>query len=222
MGSRLKLGIGAAILLELAVLGGQISPKIRPYEPKKDIEKIVQEDIRIGISPQTEEDSAKSNYGSRPNYTTKDFSRDSDEILLARMIYGEGRGSSRTEQIAIGFVAQNRTTDGKPGNGRTLREVILKSKKLKNGNRVYQFSAFNPKDPNRKEMLNPSEIHEFENCLSVARDILSQRVSDPTNGATHYFNPSVTNPNWANSMYRVGRINTETGPSDHEFYIDKK
>ena len=147
----------------------------------------------------------------KDNYKTSSFSTDNDETLLARMIFGEARGESYTEKVAVGFTAVNRANDGKRWNGETVRESILAP---------YQYSCFNSNDENRDKLMDPQiyDASAFYNCLDVARDILSGNVEDPTNGATHYFNPELASPSWASKIERIGKIETEQGLSRHEFY----
>lgn len=57
----------------------------------------------------------KSEKQKRISYKTNDFSEDSEKVLLARMIFGEGRNCSYDEQIAIGFTSFERANDGKNG-----------------------------------------------------------------------------------------------------------
>ena len=146
------------------------------------------------------------------DYRTTDFSTDSDEVLLARMIFGEARGCSEIERIAVGYTALNRVNDGKKWNGETIREVILKPK---------QYSCFNESDPNRAKLMNPMsyEPKVFEDCLDIARNILNGECSDPAKGATHYFNPRYANPSWANRMNHIGYLDLgEDKKSEHKFF----
>ncbi len=147
------------------------------------------------------------------SYKISDFSQDNDESLLARMIFGEARNCSEIERTAVGYSAINRVNDGKRWNGETINEVLLKDK---------QYSCFNKNDPNREKMLDPEsyDSNSFYECLEIAGDILSGELEDPTNGATHYFNPAVVAPSWANKLEKVGKIDTKRGLSKHEFYIE--
>ena len=147
------------------------------------------------------------------SYEIDDFLKDNDKSLLARMIFGEARNCSETERIAVGYSAINRVNDGKKWNGENISEVLLKD---------WQYSCFNKNDPNREKLLNPEayDAKSFYECLEVAEDILSGELEDPTNGATHYFNPKVVKPTWANKLEKVGKIETENGISKHEFYIE--
>ena len=120
-------------------------------------------------------------------YRTENFEKDSDEVLLARMIFGEARNSSYLEKVAVGYTAVTRARDGKKWNGETIKEVILKHSKKG----VHQYSCFNRSDPGRKRMQDPEKYSPkaFDECLRAARDVLEGKVADPTGGATHYYSP---------------------------------
>ncbi|MBI4154781.1 cell wall hydrolase [Candidatus Woesearchaeota archaeon] len=139
------------------------------------------------------------------SYKTSDLNKDSEEMLLARMLYGEARGCSKEEKIAIAYTALNRNKDEKKWNGENnLKTVLLKKR---------QYSCFNEKDPNRTKLMNPdSKI--FEECLEVARGVLNKRYKDPTNGATHYHTRNIK-PNWDYS--KLEERNLE-GNFKHKFY----
>ena len=145
------------------------------------------------------------------SYKTSDFNKDTDEVLLARMLFGETRDCTTEEKVAVAYSAINRINDGKKWNGETLKEVILKP---------YQYSCFNKNDPNRKKLMDPEryEPGAFQDCLEISRQVLSKRYQDPTSGATHYFNPKVVKPTWAKKMKKIGFIKTAKGRSQHEFY----
>lgn len=148
-----------------------------------------------------------SDFDNIKNYKTKSFYEDSDELLLARMIFGEAEDCSRIEKIAVAYTAINRAKR----NGETLKKIILKP---------YQYSCFNPelkssiflKDPlkhNRKEFLA---------SLKLAKEILAGKYKDPAYGATFYFNPSkVRKPSWTKNLKKIGRV----GNSYHVFYKEK-
>ncbi|OIO81347.1 hypothetical protein AUJ84_01390 [Candidatus Pacearchaeota archaeon CG1_02_32_132] len=152
----------------------------------------------------------------RLDYKTKDFSEDSNEVILARMIFGEARSCSDIERIAVGYTALTRANDGERGNGSNVKETILMSK---------QYSCFNSKDSNRKVVMDPLKYDkaEFLECLEIAKGIIAGKYSDPSHGATNYFNPEDANPPWAesNRMTKIGRIDTEKGLSEHVFYKEK-
>lgn len=144
-------------------------------------------------------------------YTTTDFKKDTEKMILARMLFGEARNCSREEKIAVAYTAINRANDGKKWNGSTVKEAILVPK---------QYSCFNENDPNRKKIMNPEKYDKrsFIECLDVATRVLEGAYPDPTKGATHYHTLSST-PSWAKStkIEKKGRI----GDSKHIFYQEK-
>ena len=142
------------------------------------------------------------------DYQTADFSKDSDKVILARMLFGEARSCSDSEKVAIAYTAINRANDGKKWNGETVREVILKP---------YQYSCFNYNDRNRSKLFDPEkyDAKSFQKCLAIAEAVLTKKYADPTNGATHYHTLNIK-PRWAKSskMKKIGRIKD----SAHIFY----
>lgn len=172
-----------------------------PLEIKKEnnsynINEILGEEFFIEINKKIEENNPI-------DYKTNDFRKDSDEVLLARMLLGEAESCSQIEKIAIAYTALNRASDNKDWNGRTLQEAILKPR---------QYSAFNS-DRNAK-LKNPLAYNkkEFLDCLQIAKEILAGKYQDPTNGATYYLNPNhpdlagKTLPTWTKNMIKIGRI----------------
>jgi len=143
------------------------------------------------------------------SYKTNDgsFSGDSDEVLLARMIYGEARSEKESERIAVAYTVLNRIGDGVKWNGETVGDVILTPS---------QYSCFNIGNKNRKKLMDPENRDyspkEWGGCLDVAKGVLNGRFLDPTQGATNYFTGKV--PKWAKKMKSTGRVNG--GP--HTFY----
>lgn len=147
-----------------------------------------------------------SQISAKTNYNTSDFSQDSEKVLLARMLLGEVEDCSKQEIIAVAYTAINRINDNKKWNGENLKEVILKP---------YQYSCFN--EAFNKKLKNPLNYNkkEFLRCLKLSEEILSGKYKDPTNGATHYYNPStVKEPFWAKKTEKIGKIKN----SRHLFY----
>ncbi len=140
---------------------------------------------------------------------SKKESRAVEKRLLARMLLGEARNCSDLEKVAIAYTVINRVKDGKNWNGTNIKDVILKDR---------QYSCFNYDDRNRKVVENPEKYPEYKRCYQIASAVLDGKFKDPTNGATHYYNPKVTNPSWKNDMVRIGKLKTNKGPSRHEFY----
>ncbi len=121
------------------------------------------------------------------------FANDSDEVLLARLLYGEARGASREVKYAIANVVLNRA-ERPCWWGRNLREVILAPR---------QFSCFNPDDVNRHKLADPLRYERrevWQECYAVAHEVLSTERRDTTRGATHYFDSSIATPRWARNL----------------------
>jgi spore germination cell wall hydrolase CwlJ-like protein len=108
-----------------------------------------------------------------------------DLSILARTLYGEARGSSDEDRIAIAWVARNRLADPKwwsrepdvvPDD--TFAAVCLDPK---------QFSCWNSNDANFRATVTGDEtIPAYLECLHAALTVMLGKVPDPTGGATHY------------------------------------
>lgn len=148
---------------------------------------------RQQTQPQSQPEQAKI------DYRTNDFSRDSDAVLMARMLFGEARNCSKAEKIAIAYTAINRARDGKRWNGETVREAILARK---------QYSCFNENDINRKKLMDPLRYgsKSFYECFDIAQKVLNGDYADSGNGATHYYASTINQPAWAGKMRRIGKI----------------
>lgn len=148
-------------------------------------------------------------YDSKKDYSTSDFSKDSEYELLARLIFGEARGVNDFEKAAVAYSVINRVNDGKKWNGETIKEVILKP---------YQYSAFNENDPNLRKLKNPMDYEpkSWKDSLKMSYEILNTNIWDDVNkGQTHYFNPKYANPSWKNDMLKVNLEDTV-----HDYYIE--
>lgn len=99
---------------------------------------------------------------------------DAELYLLARTIYGEGRGEPYTGQVAIGAVVLNRVRS--PQFPNTISGV------------VYQRHAFTAVSDGQIN-LTPDD-----KAMKAARDALSGW--DPTGGALYYYNPAVATSAW--------------------------
>ncbi len=153
------------------------------------------------------------------SYKTKDFSEDSDEVLLARMLFGEARNCSYDERLAIGFTALNRANDKKRWNGKTVRESILKP---------WQYSCFNENDPNRKKLRDPESVdaYNWSVCLTAAEDVLDGSRKELNKGQTHYHAKNMKEyPKWSKSeqMTRIDFPELSEYSKDlrHIFYKEK-
>lgn len=140
--------------------------------------------------------------------------------MMALIAMGEARGDKMEGMRAVMHVINNRTKYGTRF-GKTIPEVILAKK---------QFSALLP-DLNDPEAYKGQRYENFINMMrtdskdkdylkvkELAIKILQGEDEDITNGATHYYNPSVIDkPSWAKTMTPKGKIKS------HLFFaINKK
>lgn len=126
---------------------------------------------------------------------TKDFFDDTEEMLLARAIYGEAGGQSFEEKVAVGWAIKNRVRDSKKRWGRSFHEVILQP---------FQYEPFNdPEDKVFKKITNPPMDNSLEkrawlDSFQVARAVIFGETPDPTLGANHFHAVSMSSwPPWA-------------------------
>ena len=126
--------------------------------------------------------------------------------VLARTIYGEARGEILEGKQAVASAIMNRVAK-KSWYGQDVEGVCLFP---------YQFSCWDPYDPNRKKLLAVDESDPvFVECLQIADEAISGVLRDKSNGATHYHTKHVR-PAWAAGKapcYAVGA---------HLFYNDVK
>jgi len=120
---------------------------------------------------------------------------------LARTVYGEARGEDAIGRKAVAHVILNRVRKGGWW-GSNITEVCLFAK---------QFSCWNDGDPNRVLMMSVDSYDPvFRECLYAALSALRDEENDPTEGANHYHNLTVT-PSWAKDkpFHTIG---------NHKFY----
>lgn len=112
-----------------------------------------------------------------------------DLVILAKTIYGEARGELHNvglaALIAVANVVLNRV---KKRFAPSVAKVCLAP---------YQFSCWNPKDPNYlkiKELDANNRV--FKICLDVAKNVLNESWPDLTDGCDHYHSKTMK-PFWA-------------------------
>lgn len=131
-----------------------------------------------------------------------------DAHWMALTMWGEARGSGEEGMRAVGHVIANRRESGRHGPYAT--DTVSEA---------YQFSCWNPGDPNRAAMQNvealPQGSRDYALWLAakrIAEDILAGRSADPTGGALYYHADHVA-PRWAAGMPPIARI------GHHIFYL---
>lgn len=125
---------------------------------------------------------------------TGNFNDDTEQMILARAIFGEARQTtiSNEARIGVGWSIRTRVEAQKRYWGYTYHEVILKDN---------QYSAFwekYPKDKNLKILRdplkdkNPIDKKSWENCYKIAGQVMQGKVNDSTDGATFYHDVSLS------------------------------
>ena len=129
--------------------------------------------------------------------------------LLALCIWREGRNQPFRAKRGIGWAVRNRVFHPtRSWWGSDWEDVILKP---------WQFSSFNPTDPNAVKF--PGDPHgrsveaiAWRECLSAAEDVYTSQVADPTGGATHYHTVGIEPPKWTQGAIFTVQL------GDHLFY----
>lgn len=124
---------------------------------------------------------------------------DEARLVLARTIYGEARGEGFEGMQAVAMVIMRRATLG----GWWGDSVIAVCKK------PWQFSAWNANDPNAALIQGKKPGHGdavFDLAYEIAGAALRGDLADNTGGATHYFNPDVVSPSWAQAWTQTVTI----------------
>lgn len=125
---------------------------------------------------------------------TGDFQDDTNEMILARAIFGEGRSLPDEGKIAIAWTIRNRVEDKRwPDN---YYDVLLQKN---------QFDAFKKSDKNRPYTENPfykidsQQLAAWKRCYEVAELVISGEIKDQTGGVNHYFSDYINYPDWTKS-----------------------
>jgi len=132
-----------------------------------------------------------------------------EAYCMAVNIYYEARGEPVRGQVAVGNVVLNRVKDRRYPN--TVCGVIKQAKydpisyaPIKH---KCQFSWYcdGKSDKVEKEKA-------FRSAVGISIGLMTGRINDNTEGATHYFNPSKAQPYWAKNMVHLVTYD------NHEFY----
>ena len=124
-----------------------------------------------------------------------------DARWMALTMWGEARGGGEAAMRAVGHVIDNRRRAGL--HGAYVTDTV---------SHAFQFSCWNPGDPNLEAMMNvdslPATSEDHRRWLvakAVAQEILAGRSDDPTGGALFYHSVDVA-PAWSRGVAPVRRI----------------
>lgn len=117
-----------------------------------------------------------------------------DLDILARTVYGEARGEPEASRQGVAFVAINRARIAAKTGRKQFGDGSIATACLA----PFQFSSWNPNDPNRPQMLAVTlDDPVFQECFYIALQAVLGKVSDPSQGATFYWANSIPTPAWA-------------------------
>lgn len=144
---------------------------------------------------------------------TGDFNDDPEDIILARLIFGEASNQPHEAKIWIGCSVINRTK-AKSWWPSTIHGVILQ-----NG----QYDPFNPSDRNYKKIISPIDFEgeneidkeSWKECCEIASGIVSGRISNPTE-ATHFHGIGQSREDFEKNIVPNGKFIKKIG--DTYFY----
>jgi len=139
---------------------------------------------------------------------TGDFNDDTEQMVLARTVWGEARDQNREARIAVAWSIKNMLgTASVYGLRDTYHKVILEPS---------QYSVFweQPPDDNNLETLkdplgtteNPDDHRKWREIYTIAGHVIRGEIEDPVNGAKHYYDDSIVRPDWANQESLVRKI----------------
>lgn len=138
---------------------------------------------------------------------TGDFHDDTDQMLLARLVYGEARDQNDRAKIGVAWSVRNRVEANRSDWGSTYYDVITDPE---------QYSAFKVDDSNYKLVKdpfytnNPIDRAAWRASYAIAEQVLLGTVDDPTSGSNHYYDDSAERiPSWATSesfIIKIDRI----------------
>lgn len=141
---------------------------------------------------------------------TGDFYDDPEEILLARLIFGEARGQPQEAKIWIAWSVINRIEAKAWPN--TLYEVILQPA---------QYDPFKPNDPNYPKIIDPLKeadsqtVQAWRKCYGIARIAVNKEIENPTS-ATHFHGRGVSREWFERNVVPNGKFLKKIG--DIYFY----
>ncbi len=114
-----------------------------------------------------------------------------DRELLARILTAEAGNQGPVGMTAAGNVIMNRASTGGYGDG--VRGVIMKPGQFSPMNSVTGYAG-------GEQGQNIDAISPSETAYMVADSLLSGTAGDITKGATHFYNPEISNPSWAQGV----------------------
>lgn len=138
-------------------------------------------------------------------------------FCLAENIYFEARNEDIQGQLAVASVTLNRVNDSRFPS--TICGVVKQSSMSRVGKRVVcAFSWYCENDKKGKEIpinnkdgtINQRVVDQFRIASIVAITVLNGDIEDNTKGATHFHNPSISQPDWSRELKKTATIGNHT------------
>ena len=128
-----------------------------------------------------------------------------DLLLLAMCIFGEARGQGAQGRLGVGWSIRNRVLARRNEQGLRFGKgwsgVIL---------RLAAYSCMLPSDVNYKKLFRPLQYEApgvWQACYGAAKLSIAGAGTDPSSGATHYYDDSIPPPWWAKAaVIKAGRM----------------
>jgi spore germination cell wall hydrolase CwlJ-like protein len=122
--------------------------------------------------------------------------RPDDLVFLALAIWRESRGEPVACRVSVAHSVWNRV-QRKSWWGDTVVNVLRKK---------WQYSSLtDPRDPQLTTWPQSGDQH-WEECISIARDVLTKKSAHPMPGADSYHDISIAPPAWTAKARRCGQI----------------
>jgi hypothetical protein len=120
------------------------------------------------------------------------FGIDPDErLMLARTLQAEAGNQGKQGMLDVGSVIQNRADTGGYGDG--IEGVIMKPGQFSPWNSVTGYA-----DGEQGQDMNFTPTAE---SFGAADEVLSGHHEDATGGATHFYNPDISQPSWGSNSF---------------------
>lgn len=122
-----------------------------------------------------------------------------DQEIMARTAMGEARGEGEQAMQAVMWTGLNRFNAKKWFSAITIAGTFLKR---------MQYSCWIPEDVNHAYIVNITpDIGLFATALQWADAVIKGMSTDPTLGATHYYDTSIPAPSWT----ETGELTVQIG-----------
>jgi len=143
---------------------------------------------------------------------------------LAKNIYFEARGESRTGKIAVANVTLNRVDDPRFPNTicNVVHQAVYSTWWKENHNRLVpvknrcQFTWYCDGKSDSLFLTDEygniikANMYAWHESIELAKLAIEGRLQDVTNGATHYFNPRLADPYWQHAFVQTAQIDNHT------------